>query len=351
MSDAEQFVFSSRNADRTQEWIMTGGGSEKKLSGMEYQNWSAGIDRFVEGGDCGEEQNGGSGSQSVPSKLDPNSKPFAPRQPPFPPPKVTGTSPPPCLDENENNIDSGGNHDEKLRQIWAKTSCSPPQGTQSAATLKVDQRNVQRMTSEVVPKTSNSNNPEILCPPPNSPFKDDFGLRSLVRNITISVSSMKSENSSVLSNDDLGMSKLHRAFFKERNLAYPYLESPLNNNIVSPLSDYVHVPDEYMHGLAARQALPKLELNRLATDLLFYLFYVAVGDSIQLKAAQELYNRGWRFNTSLQLWVARLPSVNPDVRHKTYEKGLYQYFNPSTWRRETKTMTLYYAELAMGNKH
>ena len=122
----------------------------------------------------------------------------------------------------------------------------------------------------MVPKTSNSNNPEILCSPPNSPFKDDFGLRSLVRNITISVSSMKSENSSVLSNDDLGMSKLHRAFFKERNLAYPYLESPLNNNIVSPLSDYVHVPDEYMHGLAARQALPKLELNRLATDLVSF---------------------------------------------------------------------------------
>ena len=119
-------------------------------------------------------------------------------------------------------------------------------------------------------KTSNNNNPEIHCLPPNSPFKDDFGLRSLVRNITISVSSMKSENSSVLSNDDLGMSKLHRAFFKERNLAYPYLESPLNNNIVSPLSDYVHVPDEYMHGLAARQALPKLELNRLATDLVSF---------------------------------------------------------------------------------
>ena len=52
------------------------------------------------------------------------------------------------LDENENKIDSGGNHDEKLRQIWAKKSCSSPQGTQSAATLKVDERNVQRMTSE-----------------------------------------------------------------------------------------------------------------------------------------------------------------------------------------------------------
>ena len=78
----------------------------------------------------------------------------------------------------------------------------------------------------------------------------------------------------IFSNDDLGMGKMHRVFFKEKNLAYPYLESPLNNNIVSPLSDYVHVPDEYMHGLAARNALPKLELNRLATDLvsLFELF-------------------------------------------------------------------------------
>ena len=84
---------------------------------------------------------------------------------------------------------------------------------------------------------------------------------------------------------------------------------------------------------------------------MFYLFYVAVGDSLQLQAANELFTRGWRFNTSQQLWVARLPSVNPDVRNKNFEKGLYQYFNPSTWRRETKTMTLYYAELASGNKH
>ena len=97
---------------------------------------------------------------------------------------------------------------------------------------------------------------------------------------------MKSENSSVLSNDDLGMSKLHRAFFKERNLAYPYLESPLNNNIVSPLSDYVHVPDEYMHGLAARQALPKLELNRLATDLVSFYFIVSNGTGFSYPAGK-----------------------------------------------------------------
>lgn len=360
MSDTERFNFSTGNDDRTQEWIMTGGGSQKKFSGMQYQDWSSGIDRpdrFDELLDCGEEQNGGSGNlSSVASKLDPNSKPFAPRQPPFPPAK-TAVSPTTYLDENENKVDNSGNNNEKLRQIWAKTNGSSPpsdvpQERQSPPPPRIDPREMQRMISnalsyDMLPKSGN--NREFQSPPAIS--KDDFGLRSLMRNIKISASSLRSEESSVLSNDDLGMSQVHRAFFKERKLAYPYLESPLNNNIVSPLSDYVHVPDEYAHGLAARQALPKLELNKLATDLLFYLFYVAVGDAMQLQAANELFTRGWRYNTSLKLWVARLPSVNPDMRHKTYEKGLYQYFNPSTWRRETKTMTLYYAELAMENKH
>jgi len=328
---------------------MTGGGSQK-FSGMQYQNWSTGTNRFGEHDICGEVQsNGGSINQSLASKLDPNSKPFAPRQPPFPPAKAASPSKE-HLDENENKVDRGVKPHEEirgeiLRKIWEEERNSPPQETPSSAIN--DHVVAQKIISDhAVPKATN--NPIMKCPPPD-PSKDDFGLRSLVRNITISVSSLKSENSSVLSNDELGMSGRHRAFFKERKGAYPYMESPLNNNIVNPLSDYATVPDEYMHGLGT--ALPKLDLDKLATDLLFYLFYVAVGDSLQLQAATELFTRGWRFNTSQQLWVARLPSVNPDLRNKNFEKGLYQYFNPSTWRRETKTMALYYAELASGNKH
>jgi len=341
---------------------MTGGGSQK-FSGMQYQNWSMGINRFGEHENCGDEQsNGGSGNHSLASKLDPNSKPFAPRQPPFPPAKAASPSKE-HLDENENTVDGGVfeacltmphvPHDEIkgeiLRKIWEEKSSNPPQETRSTATSKNDHVVAQKVISDLaVPKATK--NPTVKCPSPD-PSKDDFGLRSLVRNINISVSSLKSENSSVLSNDELGMSGRHRLFFKERKGAYPYMESPLNNNVVNPLSDYATVPDEYMHGLGLRQSLPKVDLNKLATDLMFYLFYAAVGDSLQLQAANELFTRGWRFNTSQQLWVARLPSVNPDVRNKNFEKGLYQYFNPSTWRRETKTMTLYYAELASGNKH
>ena len=38
MSDTERFNFSTGNDDRTQEWIMTGGGSQKKFSGT-YPQW------------------------------------------------------------------------------------------------------------------------------------------------------------------------------------------------------------------------------------------------------------------------------------------------------------------------
>jgi len=357
------FQFPTGKDDRTQEWIMTGGGSQK-FSGMQYQNWSTVYNRFGDLDKNGEDQNvGGSGNQSVSSKLDPNSKPFAPRQPPLPSSK-TASPAKPNLDENENKVDGGVKprdelrgkpHDELrgaiIRQIWGEKPASSPKKIQPLATSK-NENIMQKVISDsaLVPKSINST--AVKCTSPD-PAKDDFGLRSLLRNITVSVSSLKSETSSVLSNDDLGMSGRHRAFFKDRKgLAYPYMESPLNNNVINPMSDFATaVPNEYMHGLGDAGSLPKLELNKLATDLLFYLFYVAVGDSLQLEAATELFQRGWRFNTSQQLWVARLPSVNPDIRHKTYEKGLYQYFNPSTWRRETKTMALYYAELASGNKH
>ena len=65
-----------------------------------------------------------------------------------------------------------------------------------------------------------------------------------------------------------------------------------------------------------------------------------------MSAANELYERGWRFNKAFGHWVARLRNVNPDVRQKTFEKGVYQFFNPTTWQRESKDMTLYYSELA-----
>ena len=79
---------------------------------------------------------------------------------------------------------------------------------------------------------------------------------------------------------------------------------------------------------------------------LFVMFYLCPKELLQLDVAAELFNRGWRYHKIFKRWVARLPNVNPSVRHDKYEQGEYQYFDPNSWSRERKFMILEYAALA-----
>ena len=55
------------------------------------------------------------------------------------------------------------------------------------------------------------------------------------------------------------------------------------------------VPDEYRTMNALADRLPPV-FKHLSTEVLFFLFYTAVGDTIQLIAANHLFQRGWRYN-------------------------------------------------------
>ena len=92
---------------------------------------------------------------------------------------------------------------------------------------------------------------------------DDYGLRSLWRNI--SLSSQKSDCSSTISKEDLGFTESVLRTFTSP--AYAYMESPFNNSVVSPLSDSYQLPDEYLHGLCRTKGLPKIEFQKFPTDL------------------------------------------------------------------------------------
>ena len=96
---------------------------------------------------------------------------------------------------------------------------------------------------------------------PNEP--DDYGLRSLWRNI--SMSSQKSDCSSTISKEDLGFTESVLRTFTSP--AYAYMESPFSNAVVSPLSDSFQLPDEYLHGLCRTKSLPKIEFQKFPTDL------------------------------------------------------------------------------------
>lgn len=142
---------------------------------------------------------------------------------------------------------------------------------------------------------------------------DDYGLKGLLRN-------MEESSCETLSCCDL--------------------EIPMSDGV---LADHA-VPREYRHSLHG--ILAGATTHYWPTDLLFFLFYVAVGDALQILAGSLLFDRGWRYHKISRIWLARLPGIPPEERTSTYERGLYQYFDVGIWDRSTSELTLYYFELA-----
>eukprot|EP01065_Artemidia_motanka_P031032 TRINITY_DN3722_c0_g1_i1.p2 TRINITY_DN3722_c0_g1~~TRINITY_DN3722_c0_g1_i1.p2 ORF type:complete len:306 (+),score=78.49 TRINITY_DN3722_c0_g1_i1:124-1041(+) len=77
--------------------------------------------------------------------------------------------------------------------------------------------------------------------------------------------------------------------------------------------------------------------QRFEKPTLFYIFYSMPRDVLQLAAAQELYNRGWRYHKEHKLWLIRAPVSQPTMRSRLYERGNFVVWNPVLWKEETKT--------------
>ncbi|KAL3899878.1 MAG: hypothetical protein SGCHY_001732 [Lobulomycetales sp.] len=76
--------------------------------------------------------------------------------------------------------------------------------------------------------------------------------------------------------------------------------------------------------------------------------------AFQEAAAQELYNRGWRFHKELRLWLTKVSSLPPDSTTSPppnekgsgpFERGVYLFFDPSSWSKVKKEWVLYYDQL------
>jgi len=292
----------------------------------------------------------GSNLTAIPttSKLDPNSKPFAPRQPII----TNGHAGQMQIREDENKNLIKWINEDKLKNIWTareaaavvKNSGPPPPNSKPAKPIATaaEPMNLMAFANE-----ANNNEPNFCLQKASENHTDDFGIRSLLKNVYLSAKSMKSspETSTVFKDvhEDLGFTAEFRRSFKP---SYAYMESPFNDRVVGPISDY-NVPDEYIHHLPFKGTLPDPfeNMSKMATDLVFFLFYSVPKDKLQIAIAAELYRRGWRYHTEYKIWVARLPNINPEMRHENFEQGEYQYFNKDTWSREKKIIYLEYAKL------
>ncbi|KAF2455092.1 hypothetical protein BDY21DRAFT_351192 [Lineolata rhizophorae] len=77
------------------------------------------------------------------------------------------------------------------------------------------------------------------------------------------------------------------------------------------------------------------KITSFADETLFAIFYQFPRDVIQEVAAQELYNRDWRWHKELRQWMMKDNSIAQPIRvSEKQERGLYIFFDVNNWRRE-----------------
>ncbi|KAI0629976.1 hypothetical protein C8Q77DRAFT_1220129 [Trametes polyzona] len=84
-------------------------------------------------------------------------------------------------------------------------------------------------------------------------------------------------------------------------------------------------------------------------ETLFFMFYASPRDALQEIAAQELYNRNWRYHKELRLWLTKETGTQPSQKVPGGEQGTYSYWDPEMWEKARKEMTVLYADLEEKN--
>ncbi|GLB38599.1 putative NOT2 / NOT3 / NOT5 family protein [Lyophyllum shimeji] len=108
-----------------------------------------------------------------------------------------------------------------------------------------------------------------------------------------------------------------------------------------------HLPTCY----ASVQAPPPgpNKATAFSDETLFFMFYSSPRDALQEVAAQELWNRNWRYHKDLRLWITKESGTAPSQKVPGGEQGTYTFWDPENWAKERKDMTVLYADLEEKN--
>ncbi|KAF9221547.1 hypothetical protein BS17DRAFT_881686 [Gyrodon lividus] len=80
-------------------------------------------------------------------------------------------------------------------------------------------------------------------------------------------------------------------------------------------------------------------------ETLFYMFYSSPRDALQEIAAQELWNRNWRYHKDLRMWITKESGSAPSTKIPGGEAGAYTWWDPESWGKDRKEMTVRYVDL------
>ncbi|UZJ53419.1 hypothetical protein CBS101457_002739 [Exobasidium rhododendri] len=91
---------------------------------------------------------------------------------------------------------------------------------------------------------------------------------------------------------------------------------------------------------------PQSKVATFSDETLFFIFYSTPRDILQEVAAQELYNRNWRFyRGGLNLWLTKEENVQPTHKDLRAEKGMYIFWDPVSWSKVSREFVLAYDAL------
>ncbi|KAH8233956.1 hypothetical protein KR032_005008 [Drosophila birchii] len=157
--------------------------------------------------------------------------------------------------------------------------------------------------------------PEELCKTDGNFVDGCFGMLGLARNLGLV------QRNPQLKEQFLGEETERETEFNGKHL-------PKHSSI--PEGRPPHVPKNYV--ISGKIDLQQPKMEQMEVELLFYFFYTFTGDMMQLLAAAELAERGWRFHKLEHLWILR-QSDNPNYIYRGFqESGEYNYFNMYKWR-------------------
>ncbi|KAG9285218.1 hypothetical protein G9A89_004433 [Geosiphon pyriformis] len=115
-----------------------------------------------------------------------------------------------------------------------------------------------------------------------------------------------------------------------------------NNQLAGLIEPEYHLPSCYN---AQPPPPAQKNISSLLDETLFYIFYSMPRDYLQEVAAQELYNRNWRYHRDHKLWLTKEPGTEPFQKTAAYEHGSYIFFDPNNWEKIKKDAVLMYEAL------
>ncbi|KAI0441560.1 CobW/HypB/UreG, nucleotide-binding domain-containing protein [Xylaria telfairii] len=118
--------------------------------------------------------------------------------------------------------------------------------------------------------------------------------------------------------------------------------SPFNDAPPRPAIPDFRLPDCYK----VNNVQPlRNKISNFNEETLMWIFYSCPGDYQQQLAAEQLFQRQWRWHKKLKLWLTKDEIMHPRILSAQHEEGYYIVWSTDEWRKERRQLTLHYADL------